>query len=151
MKPQQNCGFSPLLSTGPAVPGGAPRAERCFGTGVAEASLTHLCRSIAPPVLPLVQPHLLIPPRPGDTWSWQGGAAGASGVRCCRWLAGPSREPLPRVRIPRSAQLAGLHPAGKGGWWGFKPLLRGFFAPSCYGGGLRLAVRLGTRRSLLTG
>lgn len=54
----------------------------------------HLCQSIDPVVLPLVQPHPLTasPPdtlRSGDSRRWQGGAAGTGGMRCCRWRRVP--------------------------------------------------------------
>lgn len=85
----------------------------------------------APPVHLLVLPHPFPPLRgqgtPGAGRAGGGDAAGGGGS-------------LPGEHLPR-------HPAGKGR---FKPQVRSLFSPSCHGGGVRLAVRLGTR-SLLTG
>lgn len=74
----------------------------------------HLRQSIAPSVLPLVQPHPLTGPPEGREQPEL--AARSRRERRGEMLqvaAGPSREALPRVRIPRAGGEKGdLNPGG---------------------------------------
>lgn len=131
VKAPQKCGvfLSPRRRASRAR--GRPVSAAMFGAGVGIGTLPK-----APPVHPLVQPHPFSPFRgqgtPGAASAEQLGRAGgrnAAGGGGC----------LPGEHLLR-------HPAGKGR---FKPQMRGLFSPSCHRGGLRLAVRLGTRSLLV--